>query len=160
MRRGRASSIGAEYFLTLCTRRRANGLANAPITTSILSEAHRLESEDIWLLRTATVMPDHMHALIVLGAHLDLARALRLFKGRLAPAFRSAGFGWETGYFDHRMRVDDDRLPVFLYIFLNSYRAMLVPPQQRWQGYYCSPVDWTWFEPLTNSTHPFPEWLL
>ncbi len=118
-----------------------------------------LESADLWHVRTWVVMPDHLHVLFTLGPNSTLAEVLRLFKGRLTPSFRPARLSWQEGYYDHLMRPDEDRLPVFLYIFLNPYRANLVAVTEQWAGYFCSAEDWEWFGPLTNSDVPFPEWL-
>ena len=57
------------------------------------------------------------------------------------------------------MRPRDDLLPVFLYLFLNPYRANLIGSAESWQWFYCSPDDWLWFGPLTNERCAFPEWL-
>lgn len=159
LRRGHWSSPDAEYFLTLCTQDRQSGLSAPPLATAILSAAHRLTNEGHWHLRTATVMPDHLHLFIALGEHTELSSAIRLFKGRLTPALRTAELRWQRACFDHRLRPDEDRLPVFLYIFLNPYRANLLQSPAPWPAYYCTPEDWSWFEPLTNATCPYPEWL-
>jgi hypothetical protein len=94
-----------------------------------------------------------------LGGESELSECIRAFKGPLTPVFRRAGVHWQPGYFEHRMRPDEDRLPVFLYVFLNPYRENLVPPSKQWAGYFCAPEDWNWFAPLTDSDVPFPEWL-
>lgn len=160
LRRGRWSAPGAEYFLTICTNDRQPGLTEPSLVAAIFDAAHRLTADGMWQLRTGTLMPDHLHLLVTLGSNDDLAAAVRLFKGRLSPALRAAGLRWERGYFDHRMRANEDRLPVFLYVFLNPYRAKLLDTTERWPAYFCCPEDWSWFEPLTNSSAPFPEWLL
>jgi hypothetical protein len=72
---------------------------------------------------------------------------------------RSEGLRWQRGYFDHRLRPDEDRLPVFLYLYLNPYRAGLLATSDLWSGYYCRPDDWAWFAPLTDEGSPMPEWL-
>jgi len=118
-----------------------------------------LEAEDLWSVCTWVVMPDHLHILFTLGAASSLAEVLRLFKGRLTPALRKHHLAWQDGYYKHTMRADEDRLPVLLYIFLNPYRAKLVSPSENWSGYFCSPDDWAWFDPLTDETTPFPSWL-
>ena len=159
LRRGRNSCPQAEYFLTLCTRDRRRGLEGSELTAEILLAAHRLESEAIWMVRTATVMPDHLHLLINLGERVNLAGAVRMFKGRLSPSLRKAGLGWERAYFDHRMHATEDRLPVFRYIFMNPYRAGLLLTNEKWPSYFCCQQDWAWFAPLTNEDCPFPEWL-
>lgn len=94
-----------------------------------------------------------------LGAAISLPECLRHFKGPLSPVFRREGLRWQSGYYEHRMRAEEDRLSVFLYVFLNPYRAKLLPPDQKWPGYFCTEEDWAWFGPLTNSDTPFPEWL-
>jgi REP element-mobilizing transposase RayT len=129
------------------------------IRTALAKVGRDLEIGNSWYVRTAVVMPDHLHLLISLGQEVALPAVVRLFKGRTAPALRQAALGWQPAYFDHRLRSTDDVLPVFLYIFLNPYRANLVAPTERWVGYYCRPEDWVWFSALTNESVPMPEWL-
>ncbi|MBI2514073.1 MAG: transposase [Opitutae bacterium] len=160
LRRGRWSTPGAEYFLTVCTDDQPCGLGAREVTAPLTEGALRLESEGAWHVRTMSVMPDHLHFLVVLGETLPLSEVVRRFKGRHASLLQSQRLRWERGCFDHRLRDDEDRLPVFLYIFLNPYRANLLPHSERWPGYYCCPEDWRWFGPLTDHDCPMPEWLL
>jgi REP element-mobilizing transposase RayT len=159
LRLGRWSESGADYFLTICTHERTKGLTGPLIVSAIWRESDRLADESVWLMRTAVVMPDHLHLLVTLQGKADLSSAVRQFKGRLTPVLRQYGLRWQQAYFDHRLRVNEDRLPVFLYIFLNPYRAGLIPSSKSWPGYRCHPDDWTWFGPMTNSSCPMPEWL-
>lgn len=159
LRHGRWSMADAEYFLTFCTDARDAELGLNKVATGILNEAHRLETESIWTLRTAVVMPDHVHLLVRLGRETDLAQSVRLMKGRTAPLLRTARVHWQSGYFDHRLRREEEVGPIFRYIFLNPYRAGLVSLDTPWHGYYCATEDWMWFEGLTNVACPFPEWL-
>jgi REP element-mobilizing transposase RayT len=159
LRHGRRSAPNADYFLTLCLRRPSCGLLGGDLTGRCLEEMRRLEQDGRWEVRCAVVMPDHLHLLVTLVADTELSAAVRLFKGRLVPNLRSYGVGWQPSFYDHRLRPDDDRLPVFLYIFLNPYRAKLLPADQTWPGYYCATTDWTWFGDLTRESCPEPEWL-
>jgi REP element-mobilizing transposase RayT len=159
LRRHRWSSPGADYFVTINLHRPASGLSSPAVLATLDSERVKLESTGHWRVRTWVVMPDHLHVLFTLGPSSTLAEVLRLFKGRLTPALRSSQLAWQEGYYDHLMRPDEDRLPIFLYIFLNPYRANLLPATERWPGYFCTPEDWEWFGPLTNSDVPFPQWL-
>ncbi|MEI6105392.1 MAG: transposase [Opitutae bacterium] len=159
LRRGRWSESGAEYFLTFCTADRRPGLTAPDVMTAILLEASRLGKDSRWTLLSGVVMPDHVHLLVKISSTTGLAGAVRLFKGRLTPVLRTAGLRWEPAYFDHRLRPNEDRLPVFIYIYLNPYRAKLLIPGQVWTGYFCNQNDWIWFEALTNQACPFPEWL-
>ena len=65
----------------------------------------------------------------------------------------------EPNFYDHRLRLDEDRIPVFLNIFLNPFRKNLILINQKWPGYYFAEEDWNWFGPLTNDSCPAPEWL-
>lgn len=145
--------------MTFNAARPATKLCALPLLVDLTKAREKLESDDAWRVRTWVVMPDHMHALIQLGEAASLSNCIRLFKGRLSSALRRDGVAWQDGYYEHQMRSYEDRLPVFLYIFLNPYRAQLLSPLEKWPGYYCAPEDWAWFESLTNSETPFPEWL-
>lgn len=104
-------------------------------------------------------MPDHVHLLFRLGDDASLTDCVRQFKGRISPVLRRENLHWQDGFFEHRLRADEDRQPVFRYIFLNPYRAELLSLAKHWSGYYCAADDWVWFQPLTDSGVPFPEWL-
>jgi REP element-mobilizing transposase RayT len=158
LRRGRWSAPGAEYFLTLCTHGRQHGLTEPPLSSMIFDQAHQLTAKGDWFLRTAVIMPDHLHLLLTLDRSSELSKIVRLFKGRLTPVLRTANLRWQRAYFDHRLRADEDRLPLFLYIFLNPYQARLVRPDQAPANYFCAKDDWSWFGPLTNSSCPLPDW--
>ncbi len=106
-----------------------------------------------------TVMPDHLHMVVELLPDCELSAAMRLFKGRTSVLLRAHGLHWQRGYYDHRVRNAEDIFPVFLYVFLNPYRADLLAQDRPWEGYYCAPEDREWFDPLVTESCPFPEWL-
>jgi putative transposase len=159
LRHGRWSDAAAEYFLTCCTAARKQGLDSIPVTNGLLTQIQRLTDDGTWVARTAVIMPDHIHLLVVLGEQQHLSGAIRLFKGRTASLLRAADLHWERGCFDHRMRMGDDRFPVFRYIFSNPARAFSAQTREQWAGYFCAEQDWKWFGALTNEGCPFPEWL-
>ena len=159
LRRHRWSSPGIEYFVTFNAQRPEHGLTASAILPALIEKREQLQARGCWKVRSWVVMPDHIHLLFGLGANTSLGDCLRLFKGPLTPLLRKHGISWQDGYFEHRMRSNEDRLPVFLYVYLNPYRADLLPPSASWPGYFCAPTDWGWFSPLTNSGVPFPEWL-
>lgn len=155
----RHSYPGAEYFVTSNLLHRGQGLEAPDLTDAILGRWHELEALGVWHVRTGTVMPDHIHLDFVLGESVDLAEAMRQFKGPISAALREAGLKWQDGYYERRLRETDDRLLVFKYIFLNPYEKKLIPRTESWPGYYCCPEDWAWFGQLTDSDCPLPEWL-
>jgi len=113
-----------------------------------------------WRVRCATVMPDHIHLLMVLGARLSLGRALQRLKGVTASALRVGALVWERDFFDRHLRRDEDRLSLFLYIYLNPYRAGLLARTEHWPYYYCCDEDWRWFREQLDQDSPVPEWLM
>ena len=159
LRRGRHSCAHADYFLTLCARRPCRLLCDQNTWDACAAEWHRLESQSVWTVRCAVAMPDHLHLLVTLGQPTELSAAVKDFKGRLSPIFRLNGLSWQPSFYDHRLRSDEDVHPVFLYIFLNPYRAGLCATDKRWPAYYCSVEDWSWFGGMTNASCPYPEWL-
>lgn len=162
LRRGRASIPGAEYFLTVCTDQRRAGLTVPHIAEAILAEVRAMETDGTWQMRCAVVMRDHIHLLVALGERLSLGKSIARFKAKTSGRMEvlDGGLKWERGFFDRQVRPDDDRLALFLYIFLNPYRAGLCAPQERWPGYFCRAEDWEWFKTLLEEERPLPEWLV
>lgn len=159
LRRHRWSAAGAEYFVTTKLRRPVSGLHEPQLIGQLEAQRIRLETERVWRVRSWVVMPDHVHLVMTLGDGATLQECVRLFKGRLSPSLRNQNLHWQDGFHEHRLRSDEDRLPVFLYLLLNPYRAGLIIGSETWPGYYCSAEDWKWFGPLTQSRVPFPEWI-
>ena len=157
--RGRYSAAGEQYFLTFNLENRQHGLNRVDILPAIGAECQRLERASAWHVRTGVVMPDHVHLLVRLADSASLGSVVRQLKGRLAPVLRPHGLRWQRSFYDHRIRHGEDVLPVFLYVFLNPHRAGLVQVGEKWSGYSCAADDWEWFEPLTSSGAPYPEWL-
>lgn len=159
LRRFRESKPEADYFLTCNLSKRGTGFELPVLTGQVMQHWRKLEQSGFWTVRTAVVMPDHIHLLIRLVGPGSLAECMRLFKGRLAAALRPHDLKWQEGFYEHRLRVPEDLLPVFLYIYLNPYCAKLINPGQKWPGYYCCEVDWSWFGAMTDRELPQPEWL-
>ena len=159
LRRFRESKPHADYFLTINLAERGRGLEQAALTPAVIAQWEKIEAEQSWLVRTATVMPDHLHLLVRLGEIRSIEECVKLLKGRLSPEFRSSRLSWQDGFYDHELRPGDDVLAVFMYIYLNPYRAGLITETQIWPGYRCRPEDWEWFGPLTREAVPQPEWL-
>lgn len=156
----RRSSPDDLHFLSLCANRRRPSLATPHINSEVHAAMHLLALERQWQVRTAVVMPHHVHLFVHVDGHVALPLIVQTFKHRLSPCLEPAGLRWESGYFDRRLTADDDPLPVFLYIFQNPYQARLIPPGEAWPGYFCSGSDLSWFTPLRHSPCEFPAWLL
>ena len=160
LRRGRWTQSEADYFLTVCTEDKLPGLYSSPVAGGILQEMHAIQADGSWVVRCATVMPSHVHLLITLGQRLSLGRTLQRLKAKTSAILRLHKLNWERGFFDRRLRRDDDSLAVFLYIYLNPYRAGLVDETGEWPHYFCGQDDWSWFSSYLDQDIPPPEWLI
>lgn len=159
LRRGRSSQPGAVYFLTACTDDKRVALTAQQPAGLILQEAKAMEEDGSWTLHCATVMPDHIHLLVTLGSRLFLGQTIKRLKAKTAATLRTAKLRWEHDFFDRQLRADDDPLTIFLYIYLNPYRAGLCSRGEIWPWYYCRAEDWAWFKDYLDHDLPVPEWL-
>ena len=159
LRRGRISQEGREYFVTFCTRDRQSGLTSEKIAQGISREISSLETDATWVSRCAVIMPDHVHLLIRLGNKLTLGRAIARLKAKSVGFLKTANLRWQEGFHEHRLRPHEMRLPVFLYTYLNPYRAGLIPLDSQWPWFYCSKADSDRFLPMLSEELPEPAWL-
>ena len=159
LRLGRFSKSGNEYFITFCTEQRQSGLTTETVAVAIVSEIQQMETEAIWSLRCAVLMPDHIHLLIQLGNELPLGKAIARLKSKSNIHLKTQKLRWQKGYFEHTMRVHEDRMPVFLYIFLNPYKADLIPANGIWPWFICGIEDRVWFSDYLDKGLPEPAWL-
>ena len=158
LRRGRISIPGTRYFLTLCTQGRESVLT-APEHAERLLAAWRVlhEAGDLTLL-AATVMPDHLHALFVLGDRLPLDRVMAKYK-TLARDHGRVNWRWQQNGYEHRLRENEDATDYGFYIFMNPYRAGLISLSHRWSWWLCpEPKRLPFLENLHEGIPP-PEWL-
>ena len=160
MRRGRFSQAQSEYFLTICTADKGGDLTASALAQAVLNEAKVMSSDGTWKLHCAVLMPDHVHLLIALGDRLPLGKTVQRLKAKTAAALRSDGLQWERGFFDRKLRPDDDRLHLFLYIYLNPYRANHCARTKCWPWFYCREEDWAWFQAYLDQDLPPPEWIV
>ena len=70
------------------------------------------------------LMPDHLHWLVQLGVHAEIEKVVGRVKSLIAR--RLDGGIWQTGFYDHALRKDEDIAAVARYIVANPVRAGLV----------------------------------
>ena len=159
LRHGRFSQDRGEYFITFCTERRLIGLTRETIASAILTEIQQMETEAIWFLRCAVIMPDHIHMFFQLGERLPLGKAIARLKSKSMIHLKAQELRWQKGYFEHTMRAQEDRLPLFLYVYLNPYKAGLVATDRIWPWFICGKEDKAWFSDYLDKGLPAPAWL-
>lgn len=104
-------------------------------------------------------MPDHVHSLFRLGASLTLSQVAGKLKQLSRKKSGVSPISWQGGYHDHKLRSDDELHPILHYIYMNPYRAKLIPRDQIWPYTHIHPEQWAWFKKLLNKDCPYPEWL-
>lgn len=129
LRLGRVSLPGQAYHIITATHERRPLFADLAAARAVILAMRRLH-EDGWLHSHAWVlMPDHLHWLFALGGRASLSATLNRFKSGSAHAVRgtspAAARVWQTGYFDHGVRSDEDLRGIARYIVANPLRAGL-----------------------------------
>ena len=157
---GRQSIPGASYFLTLCETKRHPALLAPAVAQEIKRSLEHLHVSADFTLVAATVMPDHIHLLGTLGPRLALNRVVAKLKSSTRTVLGSRGLEWQENFYEHRLRDGNDLEPFARYIFLNPYRAKLLPLSAQW------PLWWRWgdvrfeFEAMFAQTNSVPgAWL-
>jgi putative transposase len=119
----------ATYLVTSCTLGRlpvfTDGRWAVEVSRQLLQQAvrHRFD------VSAYCFMPNHVHILFeATAAHSDLRRVMNAWKQNTGYAYRRAtGYRlWQSGYYDHVLRQDEDRLRVMAYLLGNPIRAGLV----------------------------------
>jgi len=138
LRKGRFSESGREYLITSVTHGRSaifNDFNSARLLINTLreSESHYKCQWLCWV-----VMPDHFHGLLQLhdSDADDLSSIMKFIKGQSArdinKQLNRSGALWQTGFHDHALRKEDDRVATARYIVANPLRAGLVERLADW----------------------------
>ena len=138
LRKGRVSIPGARYFTTICTEGRKPGLNLPEISEAFigaLRDLHRAENLD---LRCATVMPDHVHLLFILGETLSFSRTIGKLKANTGNTLARWQLTWQKNFHDHRLRQNNSMESFARYIFLNPYRKGLLQCRESWPWWVCN----------------------
>lgn len=159
MRWTRVSIPGARYFLTLCTQDRASVLTEAKTGADVRAALHTLHSLGDAEVLAASLMPDHLHVLFTLGARLSVGQVMAKLKAFSRDKGR-ASWRWQQDGFEHRLRPGEAIEDYGFYIFMNPYRARLLPMTGTWPGWICpEPARFSFTAHLNPPGTPPAEWL-
>jgi REP element-mobilizing transposase RayT len=140
LRSGRVSIGNQAYFITTAVRGRAP-LFIQPATASIVSNALKwFEQSERIALKTAVLMPDHLH--FVAGLKTDtlpkLMHSLKSYTAKQVNALLNRqGSLWQDQYHEHAIRKDENLNEVVLYMLHNPVRAGLVEDFHDYPFWYC-----------------------
>jgi putative transposase len=141
--RGRQSLPGACYALTLVTADRRPLFVDAGFVRLLANELERCEHSGharniAWL-----AMPDHLHWLMQLHCG-SLSACVQAFKSCSARAINAArdaaGALWQPGFYDHRLRGDEDIGKHARYILENPVRSGLARNLEAYPHWSCPGV--------------------
>ncbi|TDB33659.1 transposase [Stenotrophomonas sp. TEPEL] len=128
LRHGRRSIIGQVYVLTTTTCQRRRRFECGATAGCVSSQFEELERQGLVQSLAWVVMPDHVHWMLQLRAS-ELSGIARRFKSSSALALNRLvgrrGVVWQSGYFDHAVRVEESLHRQALYILGNPIRAGL-----------------------------------
>ncbi|MGJ8649762.1 MAG: REP-associated tyrosine transposase [Opitutaceae bacterium] len=122
---------GAPYFITFnCEPRKVNQLANPETFRSIQNAAAHYTAQNLWHLQIMMVMPDHIHLLCSLNTRTkSIKTIIGGWKRYLAKA---NAIKWQSNFFEHRIRHEDELSEKFAYIKNNPVRAKLCDSATDW----------------------------
>jgi putative transposase len=121
---------GARYFITINGRQRGqNQLAQVDIAGSLIEGVHVYETNGHWYPWQVVIMPDHLHMILSVQRDHGLKRTIAAWKGFFA---KRCGIQWQSGFFEHRLRSDDEWTEKAAYIRMNPVRKELVTQPEDW----------------------------
>jgi putative transposase len=123
-------SDGAIYFITICTQPRGvNQLCRPKEAAWIRESMDFRQARGDWWIHLALLMPDHLHVLMSFEREQGMNAAIAQWKRYAA---REIKIQWQTDYFEHRLRNDENVDEKAHYIRMNPVRAGLVGTPQEW----------------------------
>ena len=158
LHKGRVSTAGASYFVTMVTQHRKPWLVSPSGRAAILTTLQLWHAENRGRVLAATVMPDHVHVLFELGDKLTVGQTIARWKAEARKRIEYAG-QFQRDFWEHMLRQPEVIEDYALYIFLNPYRAGLLPTESLWSGWWTPVPELFRFIPALNSTGAPPaEW--
>jgi putative transposase len=127
--RGRHSVPGFHYVVTAVTAHRISLFWSFEFAVIVARELHQLQRDNCCQMIAWVIMPDHLHALVVLD-RMPLSRLMQRLKGRTAMAINrrrnSRDRVWQRGFHDHALRREESIVVAARYVVTNPLRAGLV----------------------------------
>ena len=127
----------AIFFITInCQLRGQNQLARRDIAEKLFESIDFHRQNKNWFPEIVILMPDHIHALMSFSWNdgKGISKVISNWKRYTA---RQWGVKWQSDFFDHRIRSENDHHQTWDYIRFNPVRAGLVDHFEDW--------DYVWF---------------
>ncbi len=137
LRIGRISEADFVYFVSTHIKEGSTRIDEK--MQHIIDESIKLcESSGGFYLHCYTIMPDHLHLLFRVGRTKSLSQTMQSMRKWTTRSFNkldnSQKFIWQSGFFDHRIRSEQDFYDTVQYIFLNPVAGGLTGYGWDWPG--------------------------
>jgi putative transposase len=141
--KGHDYSSERAYFITICTKDKNEYFKDKVLADKIISSLRAYKDKLKFGVYVYCLMPDHLHLLI---NPADSGKSIPVIIGgfksittRIAWAKGIKGKLWQSRYYDHVLRKNEDLLSVGTYIINNPVRKGIV---DKWQDYrHCGIID-------------------
>jgi len=110
-----------------------NQLANDTLWPELLETITRRNESQLWRCSLFLAMPDHVHGLFYFNGKKPMKGVISDWKRWTA---RQLGLTWQKGFFDHRLRNEENAFAKRDYILNNPVRAGLVERSEDWPYVY------------------------
>ena len=141
LRRGRISQTNAIYSITTVTFERQRIFADFNAARLLIQTLRQSQLEQQSETIGFVVMPDHLHWVFRLNQNIQLGRLMMIIKGRSARNINllraNTAPVWQSGYYDHCLRSDEDLQQNMRYIIANPLRAGIVSSLKLYPHWDC-----------------------
>ncbi len=121
---------GARHFITInCKSRGRHPLLEPGLAKLLLESATFYEHIGHWYLWLMMVMPDHVHFILTFNLQRGIQTTLKAWKSYQC---RRSKIKWQSGFFEHRLRNDEEFREKAHYIRWNPVRKQLVRSPEEW----------------------------
>lgn len=124
LRKGRYSLANQIYHITTTTKNRTQIFSKFVNARLLINTMQKADALNYTKTLAYVVMPDHVHWLLQLTEGVSLSNVIKSMKSESAKAIGQPI--WQSGYYDHAVRKDEDIQTIARYIVANPIRAGLV----------------------------------
>lgn len=142
--RGRSSEIGACFTITMVVRHRRTVFADPRLASCVIDEIRRSTTDGTTESLAWVAMPDHVHWLFALtrGRLSDVVGAMKSRSARAINALTGTqGRFWQDGFYDHRLRSNEDLQAQARYLVANPLRAGLAFRLRGYPFWWCKWIE-------------------
>ncbi len=139
------AEVGTIFSVTICVKDRVPVFTSDAVARAAVQVLEQLARQLAVPVYAWCVMPDHVHLVVGPSSQCDVVTFVGRFKNlSLRAAWRLGVVGafWQTSFWDHAIRRDEQLRDAIAYVFANPVRAGLVADSAEYAhcGGYLGPV--------------------